>query len=86
MSEAIGPLNYAPGRAVQVRVYDDTNQQTGVQSAVHSDVAVYTNTRLETDAVLAAWPEIMQAAADKAVEILAAVPPVQPAPPPGETV
>jgi hypothetical protein len=74
MTTTIGPLHYSDARAVQIREPEDL---ATVHSGVHSDVAIYTDTRLETDAILAAWPDIMQAASDKAVEILAAVPAVQ---------
>jgi hypothetical protein len=41
-------------------------------SAVHGDLNVLTETQLETKAILDAWRVIMQAAADKAEEILSA--------------
>jgi hypothetical protein len=71
MSESIGPLHYSEARAVKVREPEDLNT---VHSAIHGEIAVYTDSRLEADAVLAGWPDIMAAASAKAEEILAAVP------------
>ena len=74
MSSFIGALRYSDARAVQVREPENTET---AHSAVHCDVAVYTDNRLQTQALLDRWPEIMQVAADKATEILASVPPVE---------
>ena len=74
MSSSIGALHYSDARAVQVREPENVNS---VHSAVHGDVAVYSDNRLQTQALLDGWPEIMAAAAAKANEILAGVPPVE---------
>jgi hypothetical protein len=65
----IGSVHYDEPRAVTVR----EPEGDGKHSAVHSGVNVYTDTLTEAQGVIAAWPLIMQAAADKADEILSAL-------------
>ena len=71
MSTQLGPLHYSDPRAAQVREPENLNE---THAAVHGDVAIYVDTRNETHAILDGWNEIMQAASDKAQEILNALP------------
>ena len=66
----IGAVHFNEPRALRVREPEDTTQS---HSAVHSGVSVYVDTQKEAHAIIAAWPVIMQAAADKVEEILSAV-------------
>ena len=66
----IGPIHFDEPRAVQVREPEDVQQ---VHSAVYGAIAVYVDTKQEADAVISSWSVIMQCAADKATEIIAAV-------------
>lgn len=66
----IGPLQSDLPRAVMVR--EPENLQS-IHSAVSARIHVLTDTKTETDAILASWPVIMQAAADKIEEILSAL-------------
>lgn len=68
-SEFIEPVQFSEPRAVQVRAPGNVSE---IHSAVSGTIAVYAETKLEADAVLAAWPVIMQKAADAAKEILEA--------------
>lgn len=68
----IGLVHFDEPRAVKVREPEDLKS---MHSAVHCGVNIYTNTLTETQAVLAAWPVLMQTLADKVAEIVAAVPP-----------
>jgi hypothetical protein len=72
MPEPVGPVHYSEARAVMVR---EPGNLKSKHSAVQSPLIVYTDTISQSKALLARWPEIMQAAADKAQEIIdAAVP------------
>jgi hypothetical protein len=66
----IEPIHFDQPRAVQVREPEDVSM---IHSAISGRVHIYTETKTEADAILAAWRVIMQAAADKANEILRAV-------------
>jgi hypothetical protein len=68
----IGNIHYSPARAVQVR--DDERVP---HNAVYGSVAVYSDMRHLTDALIAGWPEIMAAADAKVAEIIAANTPAQ---------
>ena len=66
----IEPIHFDEPRAVQVR--DPAGSNT-FHSAVNGGINVYVDTMIEAQGVIQAWPVIMQAAADKANEILAAL-------------
>lgn len=66
----IGPVHYQFPRAVMVR---DPESTGGIHSAVQSPLIIYTDTVKEAEDLITFWSEIMQAAADKAQEILAGV-------------
>jgi hypothetical protein len=53
-----------------VRDPEDSNKP---HSAVHGAMAIYVDSITEGNAVIAAWPVIIQAAADRAREVIAAV-------------
>jgi hypothetical protein len=63
----IEPIHFDEPRAVQVR---DPADSTSYHSAVHGGINVYVDTMMEAQGIIAAWPVIMQAAADKANEVL----------------
>ncbi len=63
----IGVLHYDAPRAVKVR--EPGNLET-LHSAIHAPIFVYTDTMQQADIIMSKWPEIMQAAADKAGEVL----------------
>lgn len=67
--DPIGPVHFNQARAVQVR----EPESQGGHSAVQSQFIVYTDTQKQTDEIISRWSEIMQAAADKATEILGTV-------------
>lgn len=64
----IGKIRYTQARGVMVREPGDI---TNVHSAVSGSVNVYVDTLTESRAVIAAWDEIIAAANEKVVEILA---------------
>jgi hypothetical protein len=66
----IEPIHFDQPRAVQVRDPADTNN---FHSAVNGGINVYVNTLVEAQGVIDAWTDIMQAAADKANEVLTAL-------------
>lgn len=66
----IGPVHYDQPRAVKVREPENLG---AIHSAVHGAVAIYVESVTEAQAVMSAWPIIMQAAADKTVEVLGAI-------------
>ena len=72
--DPIGPIYYDQPRAVKIagKYVHDTEHPELPHSAVHSAINVMTETQTETDALLAQWRDIMQAASDKAAEIIAA--------------
>jgi hypothetical protein len=63
----VGVVHSSEPRAVQVR---DPESLSEIHSAVHAGVSFYTETKAETNLILAHWQEIMSAANDKAQEIL----------------
>lgn len=63
----IGPIHFNKARAILTR---DPEAQGGQHSAVSSQFIVYTDTLNQTNAIIEHWTEIMQAAANKANEIL----------------
>jgi len=63
----VGLVHSGEPRAVQVRTPDNLN---AFHSAVHTSIAVYTDTKTETDTILARWTEIMEAIDAKAKQIL----------------
>lgn len=64
---AVGVVHSNEPRAVQVRTPETAEQ---FHSAVYAGVSFYTDSKTETDLILAHWQEIMSAANDKAQEIL----------------
>lgn len=66
----VGPIHFDEPRAVKVR---EPENLSSVHSAVYGAISIYVDTKMEADAILAAWRVIMQSAADKATEILASV-------------
>ena len=77
MSGSTGNVNYSDARAVQIAAKyiegADPNDKTS-HSAVHGDFNVLTNSLNEVNAIISAWPEIMQKLAEFAQEILDAIP------------
>ncbi len=71
MSEMIGQVRYTPARGVMVR---EPGESTEVHSAVSGNVAVYVDSVTQSRAIIAAWDEIIAAANEKVVEILARTP------------
>lgn len=71
MPDMIGRIRYSPARGVSVRQPGDMKS---VHSAVSGTIAVYTDTLIETNFVIEHWDEIIQAANDKAIEILSNLP------------
>ena len=67
--DPIQEIHFSEPRTVKVRSSEDSG---GLHSAVHGDMNVYTETVIETQAILEQWNDIMSAAADKAHEILTA--------------
>jgi hypothetical protein len=65
--DPIGPISFSEPRAVQVR---SPKKVSDIHSAVSGMVNIYTDTKIEAEAIIAAWPVIMQKAADQAQEIL----------------
>jgi hypothetical protein len=65
--EPIGPLYYDEPRAVKVR---DPENLDDIHSAVHGAISIYVDSVTEGHAIIEAWPQIMQAASDKAQEVL----------------
>lgn len=65
----IDPIRFSEPRAVKIR---EPENLSAMHSAVHGDMNVLVESQLEAEAILAAWRVIMQAAADKAQEILSA--------------
>jgi len=63
--QAIGALHYNPARATKVR---DT--EGNPVNAVFGTMAIHVTQLTVTDALLARWPEVMQAAADKVSAII----------------
>lgn len=63
----IGVVHFDEPRAVKVR---NPENLSDVHSAVHSNVYVYTDSKVETDLLLEKWDEIMAVANEKAREIL----------------
>lgn len=63
----IGCVRYNPARGVQVREEGNLDQ---MHSAVSGTIAVYTDSFGDTQKILTHWEEIMQAASNKAHEIL----------------
>lgn len=70
LPDPIGAIHFSDARSVLVR---DPDSEGGKHSAVQSQFIVYTDTYKQTQAVINQWNEIMQAAADKAKEILDSV-------------
>ena len=68
--DPIGPIHFSEPRAVVVR---DPKELSSTHAAVHGDMNVYTETVAEAQAIIAAWPVIMQKAADEAQAILSAM-------------
>lgn len=66
----IGPIHYNLPRATKIR---EPGNHDVIHSVVHSAISVHVDSVVETHAILAGWPIIMQAAADKAAEIINAV-------------
>ena len=66
----IGPLVYNEARAVRV---SEPEHPEETHSAVSTRIHILVETQLEADAILKAFPIIMQATADKAQEILSAM-------------
>ena len=68
--EPINPIHFDVPRAVKVR---EPEELQSIHSAVSGRIHVYVDTHTEAQAILSAWRVIIQAAADKANEILTAV-------------
>lgn len=66
----LGPLHYDKPRSLKIREPEDLNT---VHSVVHSGVSIVVETLTEAHGISDSWQIIMQAAADKAAEILAAL-------------
>jgi hypothetical protein len=66
----IGPLRYNQPRGVRI-VEPEHPEET--HSAIFSGVHLLVNSQTEANAILSAYPVIMQATADKAQEILDAL-------------
>lgn len=67
LPDPIGAVHYSEPRGVIAR---DPKAEEGKHSAVSSQFLVYTDTLTEAQEIIKRWDEIMQAAADKAKEIL----------------
>ena len=63
----VGLVHYDEPRAVQVRNPENLKD---IHSAVHGALAIYTDNKQETDALLERWSEIMAAADNEARRIL----------------
>lgn len=68
--DPVGPVHFSQARGVLVREPEGHDSH---HSAVQSQFIVYTDTQKQTDALISRWTEIMQAAADKATEIINSV-------------
>ena len=77
--EPIEPIHFDQPRAVQVR---EPENLKSLHSAVSGMMHVYVETRTEATQILDNWRIIMQAAADKANEILTEIRKSQEAPEP----
>ena len=75
LPDPIGAVHYGEPRGVIAR---DPNADGGKHSAVSSQFLVYTDTLTQAQELIKRWPEVMQAADDKAQEILASVQEPQP--------
>jgi hypothetical protein len=76
MSETIGVLQYSLPRAIQVRE-PETPVTSANPNAVHGDVAIHVDGLAQAHLVLDNWALIMQAAADRAAELLSSLVAVQ---------
>lgn len=65
--EPIEPIHFSEPRAVQVR---EPGNLASKHSTVMGTMHVYVDTKAEADAIIAAWREIMNAAAEYAQAIL----------------
>ena len=77
MSDHIGNLYYSDARAVQIAgkyIEGGAPDDKTPHSAVHGDFNVLTNSAKEAQALIAAWPEIMQKLSEFVNEILEAIP------------
>ena len=63
----IDPIHFSEPRAVKIR---EPENLSAMHSAVHGDMNVLTQSMTETNAIIENWSLIMQAAADKAAEVL----------------
>lgn len=63
----IGVVHFDEPRALKVR---NPENLSDIHSAVHSNIYVYTDSKVEADLLLQKWDEIMSAANAKAQEIL----------------
>ncbi len=66
----INSLYYDEPRAAKIR--EPENLST-IHSVIHSGVSIMVDNQLEANAIIAAWRVIMQAAAEKADEVLVAM-------------
>lgn len=73
MSDHIGNLYYSDARAVQIAgkyIEGGAPDDKTPHSAVHGDFNILTNSAKEAQALIAAWPRLMQRLSESAEEIL----------------
>ena len=63
------PVQYSSARSVRVREPEDSSKQ---HSAVYGSLAVYVDSITESQAVIDAWPKIVEAAAEVARSVIGA--------------
>ena len=69
LNGVIGPIQYSSARSVRVREPEDPSKQ---HSAVYGSLAVYVDSITESQAVIDAWPKIVEAAAEVARSVIGA--------------
>lgn len=74
--DMIGRVRYTEPRAVNVR---EPGQVADIHSAIHSTLAIYTDTFIETNYLLENWTEVMQAVSDAVNSVLSRSPDSAPA-------
>ena len=67
LNKVSDPVQYSSARSVRVREPEDPSKQ---HSAVYGSLAIYVDTLTESQAVIDAWPRIVEAAAEVARSVL----------------
>ena len=69
LNGVIDPIQYSSARSVRVREPEDPSKQ---HSAVYGSLAIYVDSLTESQAVIDAWPKIVEAAAEAARSVIGA--------------